>query len=242
MTHATDTTTAKAARQPMTADRLFEELQRRNVMQDRARMEREIGHIKERLSSEELLRLAYVPFVIARLVWDYADTVLSLCYMMRLTEAKPLATAVRKLRREYDQDRAPFIDKEHEDSEEANMLVYEEKVRSLMRLYMVNLDCAISREFASIPDECRNLLRAVYQCRALAEALFAYTDRWTGKAAAKLGWRMGSMLPDTVHRLRGLIIEFAGDMRLSEEWELQERKFIETFANQIGLVEFRSTK
>lgn len=227
---------------PEAVDKLLEDLKRRKVESTKEKMIREIKQIQEKLSPENLLRMAYVPFVIARLVWDYADTIVNLCSMMKLTPTKGLCRTVRQLRREYDQDRMPFIDKAHEDCEEDNMIVYEEQVKAMMNLYLINLECAIKREFKEISREMRDLLKAVYQCDVLVKALFLYTDRQMKMASDMLGWRMGSMLPDTIHRLKPLIPEFLGEMALDQEWIDTENQYVKVFANQIGMVEFTKIK
>lgn len=57
-------------------DSLLDNLER----QEKERAERRERELRERIETmfnrEELFRFAYVPFVIAELVWDYADTVI----------------------------------------------------------------------------------------------------------------------------------------------------------------------
>lgn len=227
---------------PQFADDLFVKLRQRNSVESKPKMLRDIDHIKRSLSHDDLLRVAYIPFVIARLVWDYTDTILNLCYMMRLKPVKRLCTAVRKLRREYDQERAPFIDRVQEDGEEENMLVYESQVKHITSLFIVNLDCAINREFSQIPDDFRNLLKAVYQTSSLINALILYTEKQTDKASAALGWPMSHMLPIQIYKLRSLLPQFAGDLALGPEWQKTEEQFVKTFANQISAIDFRNTR
>lgn len=206
-----------------------------------ADIDKGIRHIQSRLTHEELLRVAYVPFVICRLVWDYTDTIKDLCILLRLTETKRLSRMVRELRLSYERERCPFIEPSVADSEEKNMYVYECRVQHIMSILTTNIKAAINREHPDLIAEHRDLLVAVYQCHALLSALIAYTKKQTDGIARKLGWHMGEMLPESVRTLGPLILEFAGDCRLHTFTEM-EKKFIDTFANQMSLIEFSGIK
>lgn len=196
-----------------------------------------IDKIKSTLTREELLRFGYVPFVVARLVWDYADTIIDICTQMRLTETKKLSRTVRHLKAEYDRMRLPYIDKQHEDSEARNMLIIESAIEDNTRLYFVNLRCQVQREYPELRADYRNLIFAVYQCRVMLKSLLAYTEQQRAHVAEKMGWAIKTILPNSVKVLEPLIIEFVGDKQLSLEWDKTEEAFIKTFTTQIGLIQ-----
>lgn len=54
--------------------------------------------LSEILDSETLMRFAYVPFVVAQLAWDYADTIINVSSILKLDSTKKLCRAVRKER------------------------------------------------------------------------------------------------------------------------------------------------
>lgn len=57
------------------------------------------------LDAETSMRFAYVPFVVAQLAWDYADTIVDVASMLKLHPTKKLCRAVRELKRQYDRVR-----------------------------------------------------------------------------------------------------------------------------------------
>lgn len=193
--------------------------------------------IKDTLTQEELLRFGYIPFVIAHLVWDYADTILDLCSLLRLRTTKKLCRAVKALKQEYDSQRLPYIDKWHEDCEERNMAVYEDAVSEIANLHLVNINCYIEREYPELSTEYRHLIRAVYQCRVLLRALFRYTNKQSEIVGKRLGWRLSNVLPESLQRLEPLLVEFTGDKRLSGEYDQIEERFVATFEAQMRRIE-----
>lgn len=201
-----------------------------------AEMMEGIRHIQSRVSNEELFRAAYIPFVVGRLVWDYADTIIDLCILMRISETKGLCRTIRRLKQEYDQCRAAFIDQRYEDSEERNMYVYERYVADKMSLLLVNLKATIKTQHPDLIPAHHDLLVAVYQCRVLLKSVLRYSARQTAKIAKKLGWALGEMLPSQFRALDGIVLEFAGDCRLAGDWPEREEQFIATFANQMALI------
>lgn len=204
--------------------------------------EQGIAKIKSTLTRDELLRFGYVPFVVARLVWDYADTIIDICIQMRLAETKQLSRTVRKLKTEYDRTRLPYIDKQREDNEECGMLIIEEAVKSNANLYYADLKRQVQHEYPELYTDYRYLIFAVYQCRLLLKALLAYAEKQRAHIAEKMGWNIKSVLPHAIKVLEPIIIEFTGDKRLSQEWDKTEEAFVEAVATQIGLIQLTDKK
>lgn len=188
------------------------------------------------LDKETLFRFAYVPFVIAQLVWDYADTILTMAAWLRITETKPLCRAIKELRRDYDRVRAPHIDKAHADSEVDNGYVFEESVQDITRQLLVNLRIDLRGEYPKIEPEYLDFLIAVYQCDITLKSLLLYIRKQTDRIARKIGRNVGRVLPDAVYKLDKLVLEFVGDKPVSENFAKLKKQYIETFATQIALV------
>ncbi len=188
------------------------------------------------LDRETLFRFAYVPFVIAQLVWDYADTILTIAAWLRITETKPLCRAIKELRRDYDRIRAPYIDKAHANSEIENGYVFEDCVKSITDQLLLNLRIDIRSEYPEIEPEYLNFLLAVYQCDITLKSLLLYVRRQTDIIAKKIDRHVGRILPDAVYKLDKLILEFVGDKPVSKKFDNLKRQYIETFATQIALV------
>lgn len=207
------------------------------------REKEEEWRLSQMLDSETTMRFAYVPFVIAKLVWDYADTLLSEVARMKLSETKPLCRAIRQLKREYDQIRAPYIDSKHEDSEEENMYVYEDGVARIMNQCLSNVRIDLKSEYPELDEEeYLPFLVAVYQCDITLKSLLLYTERMTAKVAQIIDRHVGHILPESLYKLNRLVLEFVGDKPVSEKFKILKKKYIETFATQMALVELSEVK
>lgn len=189
------------------------------------------------LDEETLFRFAYVPFVIAQLVWDYADTILNMATLLHITQTRKLSRTIKELRRDYDQVRAPHIDAAHEASEVANMYVFENSVAGITQLLLVNLKIELNREYPELEADYLAFLIAVYQCDITLKALLLYTRRQTDRIAKKIDRNVGHILPEAIYRLGKLIPEFVGDKPVSDRFAKQKQQYIETYATQIALAE-----
>lgn len=206
----------------------------------RQREEAEKLKLSKILDRDTLFRFAYVPFVIAELAWDYADTVLTLSAMMK-TGAKKLCRAVRELRREYERERARFIDQAHKDSEVENMYVFEDGVKDIYTQMLVNVRCDLNSEYPSLDKDSVDLLTAVYQCDITLQSLILYTQQQTSKIERIVGHRIGKILPAQVCQLARLMPEFIGDKPASERFNKLKKQYEKTFATQIALIELNDT-
>lgn len=206
----------------------------------RQREEAEKLKLSKILDRDTLFRFAYVPFVIAELAWDYADTVLTLSAMMK-TGAKKLCRAVRELRREYERERARFIDQAHKDSEVENMYVFEDGVKDIYTQMLVNVRCDLNSEYPSLDKDSVDLLTAVYQCDITLQSLILYTQQQTSKIERIVGHRIGKILPAQVYQLARLMPEFIGDKPASERFNKLKKQYEKTFATQIALIELNDT-
>lgn len=212
------------------------ELQRRKAVAEQQREERETLKLSKILDQDTLFRFAYVPFVIAELVWDYADTILTLSAMMR-NGAKKLCRAVKELRRDYDRERTPYIDEAHRDSEVENMYVFEDGVKDIYSQMLVNLRCDLKSEYPSLDNDSVDFLTAVYQCDITMQSLLIYTRKQTEKIERIVGHRIGNILPKQMYQLARLIPEFAGDKSASDRFKTLKKQYEQTFATQIALIE-----
>lgn len=214
------------------------ELKRRIAVAKQQREERETLKLSKILDKDTLFRFAYVPFVIAELVWDYADTIIGLAIIMRLGETKKLCRAIRELRRDYDRLHARFVDSAHRDSETENMYVFENEVNDIFKTLLVNIRCNLKGEYPELAPDYLDLLTAVYQCDILLHSLFHYVRMQTEKIEKIVGHRIGRILPDEMYRLDALVIAFVGDKPVSERFISTKETYIKTLATQMALIEF----
>jgi len=132
--------------------------------------------LSEVLDSETLMRFAYVPFVVAQLAWDYADTIVDVASMLKLHPTKKLCRAVRELKRQYDRVRDEFTNYAHRDSEIDNMYVFEDGVSDLFSLYLKNIEFDLKSEYPDLGEDNRNYLLAIYQCHIVLQCIYRYAE------------------------------------------------------------------
>lgn len=218
-------------------DSLLDNLERQE--KERAdRLERELRErIETMFNREELFRFAYVPFVIAELVWDYADTVIIMAQRLNSPACRRLSRAIRNARAEYNHLRHRYIDAESREREIENGYVFEEATKRITNQMMLNVRIDINREYPALNEESRDLLLAVYQCHITSRALLRYLDRESAKVSKRVGHTIGKMLPPSYYVMDKLIPEYIGDKPASARFRKLMNEYINTFATQIALVE-----
>jgi len=189
------------------------------------------------IGRENIFRFAYVPFVVAELAWDYAESVVSLAAMCRRPETRSLSRKIRELYRQYRSDHDRFIDSAHHENEINNMYIYEDAVLRIFKLYLINLKCDLRSEYPDLDGDAIEFLVGVYQCYVTLQALVRYTHDQERKIAEIVGHPVGHILPKSVTQLSELILKYVGDKPASDRFNKLQETFILTFANQIALVE-----
>ncbi len=204
--------------------------------------ERDKAALAKKIEQENLFRFAYVPFVVAELVWDYADSVINMAAVHKQPETRSLSRKIRELHNEYRKEHDRFIDSAHHNNEINNMYIYEDAVYNIFKLYFTNLRCSLRGEYPELCDDAIEFLVGVYQCYVTLQALIRYTLGQEQKMAKIVGHPIGHILPKSVTRLSGLILEYVGNRPASESFNKLQETFIATFANQIALVELNDNK
>lgn len=202
--------------------------------------EEEEKRVSQILNREELFRFAYVPFVIAALVWDYLDTILYYAAYLRIQYVKRLGRVMKQLKIDYDRIRAPFVDMEHQNSEQENMLVFEDGVKEIMNLYIVNIKCDLASEYPELEQDYRDFLLAVYQCKITLDALLRYTAKQEEIVAKRVGHKIGHILPTELYRVAAMLPLYVGDKPISPQFQKQQQTYVSTFATQMALIGFNN--
>lgn len=194
------------------------------------------------LDSETLMRFAYVPFVVAQLAWDYADTIIDYSAILKLHPTKKLCRAVKELKRRYDIVRDEFTNTTHRDSEIDNMYVFEEGVSDLFSLYLKNIEFDLNSEYPQLDAEHRSFILAVYQCHIVLQAIYRYASMQKAKIEKIVGHSIGDVLPAELRKLDILVMEFVGDKPVSEKFSSQQKTYAQCIANRMALIELNETK
>lgn len=175
-----------------------------------------VDMMQSELSDEQLFRVAYVPFAIAELAWDYAGTVMDIAAVIRDSDTRRLGRAIRKLREEYNQHRFKFIPREYREGEQANSLLFEANIGKLMSLYTSNVRAEIRRLYPDIDSSAEMLLVALWQFKLVAAALMRYCVIVRNEAEEIMRVGMGSLLPRTFFAAVELIDQFRDDTTMGD--------------------------
>ena len=225
--------------------RIRKEVESRHAKLQKEQAEREKAQeikLSEVLDSETLMRFAYVPFVIATLAWDYADSILTLAKMLGMKEVASTSRSVRQLKRDYDNLRAKYIDSAHQKSEEDNMYVFEDGVNDVFRLYLVNIGFDIKKEYPDLSEDYILYLKAIYQCHIVLKSLYKYVEIQTKNVQKIVGHTIGDILPQELRKLDSLVMAFVGDKSISKDFEKQQNTYATTLANRMCSIELSEIK
>lgn len=193
--------------------------------------------LSEVLDEITMFRYGYVPFIIAELAWDYADTVIDMAIMCNNTGTKKLSRAIRGLRKEYERYCSLIVSSDDHENGENNMYEFETGISKIFSLYVTNVKCDLLAEYSNVEENTIHLLVAVYECLIIVKSLLRYSAIWTEKAHAMAGYPVNDVMPGSVHELASRIVEFAGDMPVSDKFKEIQETYVKTIVTQIGLIE-----
>ena len=209
-----------------------------------AREEAKKSRLKNVVGDSELFRLSYIPVVIAELVWDYADTVISMS--RRSDKTKPLSRTIRKCRETYEKQlrHSGRIDPDNIEDIRRNGYLFEESTADITEQMLLNLRLDLQRQFPLLEDKSIDLLCGVYQCHILSRALLRYIDKSVERFERDYpGYEVDKsrLMPGSLKALDLLIEEYIGDKPASDSFNRLKEQYITTFANQIGLITLNKT-
>lgn len=206
------------------------------IMQERKRKP-----LSEVLDEITMFRYGYVPFVIAELAWDYADTVVNMAMICGHTQTKKLCRAVRELRREYERYHDKVVPSNGKECESDNMILFEDAVEDIFKLYITNVKCDLIREYHNINDDNLHFLVSIYQCLIVIKSLLRYSADQTKKAEKMAGYHVDDVMPREMRSLETIISAFVGDMPVSNRFIKEQETYVKTFATQMALIELNIT-
>lgn len=166
------------------------------------------------MSRDELYRVAYVPFVIAEVVWDYADSLCNLAAIARIQQTKKLCRAIRELRRDYDRARAPFIDDHHRAIETNQMISFQEALDDFFGRLLQSVKLKLHLKYGQLAPDSEILVSTCYMAVICFKALDKYVQWADTLIETRCGRTNHSIMPDHIRRLGILLPEFAGDCQI----------------------------
>lgn len=228
-------------RQKKTADDVMREINRRKEAERIAiqkaveeKAERDKQRLREVLSEDAIFSITYVPYVIAEVAWDYADTILDIAAYMKLSETKRLCRAIKELRREYDHARYKIINDQWRKSETENMIMFQETLSDFFGKVYTTYRDTLKQTYEDIEENSLMLIASVYVCRTVLKGLLLYAEAQEKIVSSILGYQIASILPDELHKLNTMIIEFAGDSPMPDSMNEVQIKFAKELAEYIN--------
>lgn len=192
--------------------------------------------IIQRIDKETLFLLAYVPFVIGEVAWDYADSCMDMAKLLRLHETKRLCRRIRELRNGYDRIRYQHIDSAHRQSEEDNMILFQENYKDFFNKLHINIKGQVSIEHPGLNSESHLLITAAYSCAVVLRSLFKYMDTMEKRVADLLGIEaIGTLVINEIRGLEKIILQFAGEDSIGNNNQFPDflNPFINTLCNYL---------
>lgn len=226
---------------PTSFEEFDRELKRRQQIQQQAvreaamqKAERDKQKLFEQLSEQAVFSITYVPFVIAEVAWDYADTVLDMACIIRDRRTKPLGRTIKELRREYDRQRYRIINDKWRDSETENMLMFQDVLKDFFSKVYHECCEILEQTHGKLEDNTLMLVASVYVCRTVLKGLFMYTAAHEKCVSRILGYPIASILPTELQKLNNIIIEYAGDCRMPDSFAEKQKQFANELAEYIN--------
>lgn len=203
--------------------------------------ERDKQRLREVLSEDAIFSITYVPFVIAEIAWDYADTILDIAVMMRLHETKKLCRAIKDLRIEYNRKRFEVIDDNWRKSETENMIMFQETLSHeyFSKIYGTFKD-ELMQTYPELETNSVMLIASVYCCKTVIAGMMRYCQAQEKIVASILGHEINSIMPKQMNRLNTLVSEFVGDSPLADI-EPVIKQYAEELAEYINDTELDKT-
>lgn len=179
------------------------------------RNEISLDEIKTKIDKETLFLFAFVPFVIAEIAWDYADTCVDLASILRISETKRLSRRVRELRQEYERHRSG-LDYTHRKIEADNMLAFQEDYKVYFSELYKEIAKQVEQRRPGLPLDSKLLVAGSYTCSVILRALFRYVSIIQSRIADALGIKnIGSIILPQLRQLNAIILQYTGDASIS---------------------------
>lgn len=122
------------------------------------------------------------------------------------------------------------------------MYVFEDGVKDLFKLYLVNIECDIRSEYPELDHEFVIFLKAIYQCHIVLQSIFSYAELQTKKVEKIVGHKIGKIIPTHLYYLDKLVLEYVGDKPISETFRNQQSVYADSLANRMARIELTEIK
>lgn len=168
--------------------------------------------LTSRIDMGTMFLMAYVPYVVAEIAWDYADTCINLAILQRIKATKPLCRRVRELRKDYDRIRAKHIDDAHRATEVDNMIAFQEDYHDYFAKLRWHIGNLVKAQHPDLCTDSMAMISSAYTCAVVLGALFKYVGEMQSRVEVKLGRHIRDIMVFDQHKeLARIILQFCGE-------------------------------
>lgn len=194
------------------------------------------------IGDEAMMRFAYVPFVIAELAWDYADTIILEAAHLRVENTRKISRSIRQLRVEYERYRAPYIDRQHRNGELDNMFVFEDDVNDLTEKFLIQVKSQVEKDFGTTDSEQTAYYRCIFQCKLILDALKQYVAAQKKIMEQVVKHSIGDILPPHIPTLDRLVGMYLNHHAVSGPMKQYLKTFSGALCNRMMNIGLNETK
>lgn len=221
--------------------RIFETIAQKGFlppMMDEARFRKEVKNdtqkMLETFTWEENMMIAFVPLVISRIAWWYAEKVMKYCADNRISEVKKLGRTIKEIRTRYIDELKKDLDIAHINNVERQTLTFIEEYKRDFTILWFQVNGAIKREHPEMPYQ---EMRTDAWCGVLmVRFLKSHNRKMDDVIAAKMGQSTSMTNPNMV-KLETLL-----DAYLPDGFNIQNTEQIDlclrVLANRVREIDF----
>lgn len=209
----------------------IEDKQRRHIAKAAGELR---DRINSKLDRDRLFLFAGLPFIVAELVWDYADSIINTA--PEDSGKKLLSRQIRNLRTEFDRERFSVIGGNLRESEQEDMLKIEEMMADYNFQMTVNFPLEIRTANPGIDEDSVTHLLAVYQCQVYYEGLCRYNRRCAAKIGREARLPISDIMPESFHAMGKIIPKYCQGTEQTKKLREYITKYSDILATQMALV------
>lgn len=158
-----------------------------------------------------LFRVAYVPYVIGALAWDWVDSILDQAAQMKIEETKALSRGIREVKRKYAQFREHRIFDTMVKQEQMHSEQFQEGYADYFDELYKGFKEQVAYRYPRLDKQWVYFHATTYTAMVILRALFRYAAWCDRTIESILGAAQNSILPQHFGALYQLIEMYLGD-------------------------------
>ena len=138
--------------------------------------------------------MGLIPYVIAEIAWDYADSCVNIAAIHKLSEYKTVCRRIRELRTVYERHHSQFTVNNQRAFETENMIKFQEDYADFFERLHSNIKHEITTNTQTTDKDCVMLEVCAYSCIVAIKAMRNYIVAIEDKVTKMLGRSLGGTL------------------------------------------------